>query len=304
MPIKNKHVSARQAAVEILLQVLKEGAYTNIAINKYLRSHEMPDLDRRLLTELVYGSIKALGTIDWYLTQCVTRPLAKIDAPILNILRLSVYQILYMDKNFMHEFNTNRMKYQYNQDFVNKKYEYTVVHKNIDEQTKKNIEKLSSKNLKIKFYNISEYLDKTNPNFPYDKRRGNAMFYRIFAPDIFPEYDKILYLDIDLTIFEDIANLYNIDINNYELAVSKDFFIIHYNTTNEYSHKYKKHLKFFSFNLSNLIRHLVFQPIPFYIFCQKTLPLTWQPQTKRAASDMLAQRTSQPRMPRDEIWLL
>ncbi|MCQ2373110.1 MAG: 16S rRNA (cytosine(967)-C(5))-methyltransferase RsmB [Phascolarctobacterium sp.] len=98
MPIKNKHVSARQAAVEILLQVLKEGAYTNIAINKYLRSHEMTDLDRRLLTELVYGSIKALGTIDWYLTQCVTRPLAKIDAPILNILRLSVYQILYMDK--------------------------------------------------------------------------------------------------------------------------------------------------------------------------------------------------------------
>lgn len=98
MPIKNKHVTARQAAVEILLQVLKDGAYTNIAINKYLRSHEMTDLDRRLLTELVYGSIKALGTIDWYLTQCVTRPLAKIEAPILNILRLSVYQILYMDK--------------------------------------------------------------------------------------------------------------------------------------------------------------------------------------------------------------
>lgn len=98
MPIKNKPVTARQAAVEILLQVLKDGAYTNIAINKYLRSHDMLDVERRLLTELVYGSIKALGTIDWYLTQCVTRPLAKIEAPILNVLRLGVYQICYMDK--------------------------------------------------------------------------------------------------------------------------------------------------------------------------------------------------------------
>ena len=98
MPQKTKQVSARQAAVEILLQVLRDGAYTNIAINKYLRSHELSDLDRRLLTELVYGSIKALGTIDWYLAQCVSRPLAKIEAPILNILRLGIYQILYMDK--------------------------------------------------------------------------------------------------------------------------------------------------------------------------------------------------------------
>ena len=98
MPIKNKPVTARQAAVEILLQVLKDGAYTNIAINKYLRSHALPDVERRLLTELVYGTIKALGTIDWYLTQCVTRPLAKIEAPILNVLRLGVYQLCYMDK--------------------------------------------------------------------------------------------------------------------------------------------------------------------------------------------------------------
>lgn len=98
MQNKTKLVSARQAAVDILLQVLKDGAYTNIAINKYLRSHELTDVERRLLTELVYGTIKALGTVDWYLGQCVNRPLAKIEAPILNVLRLGIYQLLYMDK--------------------------------------------------------------------------------------------------------------------------------------------------------------------------------------------------------------
>ncbi len=93
-----KAVTARSGAVEIVQQVLGEGAYTNIAVNKYLRSHELNDMDRRLMTELVYGTVKAVGTIDWYLQQCVTRPLDKIDKLVLSILRISVYQLLYMDK--------------------------------------------------------------------------------------------------------------------------------------------------------------------------------------------------------------
>lgn len=96
--IEKKAATARSGAVEILQQVLGEGAYTNIAVNKYLRSHTLNDMDRRLMTELVYGTVKAVGTIDWYLAQCVTRPLDKINKLILNVLRVSVYQLLYMDK--------------------------------------------------------------------------------------------------------------------------------------------------------------------------------------------------------------
>lgn len=93
---KKKLVSARSAAALIVQQVLVDGAYTNIAINKYLRNNPMVDLERRLLTELVYGTIKAVGTIDWYLQQCVTRPLDKIEKEILSVLRISVYQLIYM----------------------------------------------------------------------------------------------------------------------------------------------------------------------------------------------------------------
>ncbi len=91
-------VTARYGAVEVVVQVLEDGAYANIAVNKYLRAHNLNDMERRLLTEFVYGTIKAVGTLDWYLAQCVTRPLAKIDAFVLNILRISLYQLLYMDK--------------------------------------------------------------------------------------------------------------------------------------------------------------------------------------------------------------
>lgn len=90
--------TARAAALLVLCQVLEEGAYTNIAINKFLQGNKLEDLERRFFTELVYGTVKALGTLDWYLEKCVSRPLVEIDKAILNILRLSLYQILYAER--------------------------------------------------------------------------------------------------------------------------------------------------------------------------------------------------------------
>ena len=90
--------TARGAAALVLRMVLDDGAYTNIALNQYLRGSRLSDLDRRLATELVYGTVKALGTLDWYLAQCVTRPLDKVAPEILCILRMSAYQLFYMER--------------------------------------------------------------------------------------------------------------------------------------------------------------------------------------------------------------
>lgn len=90
--------TARGAAALLVRMVLEDGAYTNIALNQYLRGSSLSDLDRRLATELVYGTVKACGTLDWYLGQCVTRPLAKVAGDILAVLRISAYQLLYMPR--------------------------------------------------------------------------------------------------------------------------------------------------------------------------------------------------------------
>ena len=47
-------LNARGAALAVLLEVLEEGAYTNLAINKYLRTHE---LERGLLIDLLGGTL-------------------------------------------------------------------------------------------------------------------------------------------------------------------------------------------------------------------------------------------------------
>lgn len=96
--ITNKKITARSAAVEVLQQILHDNAYTNIAVSKFLRAADMDEQERRFFTELVYGTVKAVGTIDWYLSKCITRPLQKIDSAVLNILRVSAFQILYLDR--------------------------------------------------------------------------------------------------------------------------------------------------------------------------------------------------------------
>ena len=88
----------RNLAVRVLSEVNEEGAYANVALARNLRKATLSDVDRRFLTELAYGAVKATGTLDWMIRRYVNRPVRKIAPMIRNILRLGFYQIFYMDK--------------------------------------------------------------------------------------------------------------------------------------------------------------------------------------------------------------
>ncbi|WP_289049033.1 16S rRNA (cytosine(967)-C(5))-methyltransferase RsmB [uncultured Acidaminococcus sp.] len=88
----------REAALLILQQIFLKGAYANLAMAQGLRGAPLSALDRKLATELVYGTVKTMGTLDWYLGKVVNRALRKLDPLVLVILRLGAYQILYLDR--------------------------------------------------------------------------------------------------------------------------------------------------------------------------------------------------------------
>ena len=89
---------AREIAIKILNEVHEEGAYANVALARQLRKADLSDQDRRFVTELVYGAVKAGDTLDWILRRYVNRPLKKIPPMVRDILRLGLYQIFYLDK--------------------------------------------------------------------------------------------------------------------------------------------------------------------------------------------------------------
>ncbi|MCR5560141.1 MAG: 16S rRNA (cytosine(967)-C(5))-methyltransferase RsmB [Schwartzia sp.] len=88
----------RAAAVEVVYDVFENGAYANVALVQKLRKGDYSDIDRRFMTELVYGTVKAMGTLDWILRQYVSRPVSKIQPYIRAILRVGIYQLRYLEK--------------------------------------------------------------------------------------------------------------------------------------------------------------------------------------------------------------
>jgi 16S rRNA (cytosine967-C5)-methyltransferase len=95
---ENNRKSVRQVASEILVKVDIRKAYADILLDEALRTAHLEGRDRALLTELTYGTLRWRGAIDARLTQHLSRPLADLDPPIRNLLRLAVYQLLYLDR--------------------------------------------------------------------------------------------------------------------------------------------------------------------------------------------------------------
>ena len=62
-----------------------------------------------------------------------------------------------------------------------------------------------------------------NPFRKHDFSRWSpVIFYRLFACDIFPELNKILYLDSDTIICSDLTELYNTNISDYAMGAVRD----------------------------------------------------------------------------------
>jgi len=86
----------RDSAVRILLRVFEHGAYVSVALDRGLRRRQVSERGRRFLTQLVYGTVRNARLCDHVLAGLLRQPLAELPAPIRVILRMGVYQALFL----------------------------------------------------------------------------------------------------------------------------------------------------------------------------------------------------------------
>lgn len=99
------------------------------------------------------------------------------------------------------------------------KYNFYIISGYISEMNKKNFEMLKHlRNFNITFLevNVDEYL-----NLDVNNQLGPSSFFRFKAFELF-DFDKIIYLDVDLIVRKDIAQLYETDIEGYYCAGAED----------------------------------------------------------------------------------
>jgi 16S rRNA (cytosine967-C5)-methyltransferase len=93
-----KTINTRLIVLSILDQILKEDAFSHKILQEVLKEHQdLSKQDRAFITRLVEGTLENLIYIDYVINQFSKTKTHKMKITILNILRMSVYQIKYME---------------------------------------------------------------------------------------------------------------------------------------------------------------------------------------------------------------
>lgn len=93
-----REATARTVAADVLGRVRGSDAWANLVLPGAIERADLPPREAALATELTYGTLRRLGTLDWVIGLHVDRPLDAVDGPVLDALRLGTYQLLYADR--------------------------------------------------------------------------------------------------------------------------------------------------------------------------------------------------------------
>ncbi len=108
------------------------------------------------------------------------------------------------------------------------KYLIKVLHTNVQEEHMKQTKKYESENVDIEFVDLSYYIEKVKDKLYTRDYYTNTTYFRLFLPELYPQYDKALYLDSDIIVLGDISQLYNTDMGTNLIVAAPDD-IIQYN---------------------------------------------------------------------------
>lgn len=90
--------NTRETAFQVIYKVLEENEHSHVVLRQALNQEkEAEKRDRAFVTRLVEGTLERLLTIDYILNQVSKTPVKKMKPVVRTVLRMSVYQLMYMD---------------------------------------------------------------------------------------------------------------------------------------------------------------------------------------------------------------
>ena len=101
-------------------------------------------------------------------------------------------------------------------------YRIFVLTTHLKDENIDSILKHKTENSSIEFISLAKELDKVQNMFHLRDYYSKETYYRIFIPNLFPQYNKVLYLDCDITVLADVSQLYNTQIHGYYVAAATE----------------------------------------------------------------------------------
>ena len=104
-------------------------------------------------------------------------------------------------------------------------YKIYILHQNLNEKNKQKLSLLQNENFEIEFREMKEGLESITDRAENKLRCDYftlTIYFRLFIPEMFPEYDKGIYIDSDIIVPGDISNLYNLELGDNLIGASTD----------------------------------------------------------------------------------
>lgn len=99
-------------------------------------------------------------------------------------------------------------------------YKIYILETDLCEDNRRMLEGLTRENASVKCVDISGFTE--HVELKGSLHLSQETYYRLFIPLIFPEYEKILYLDADMCVLEDVAQLYEAQVGDYPVGAVCD----------------------------------------------------------------------------------
>ena len=112
-----------------------------------------------------------------------------------------------------------------------------ILYTSITEENQEKIKKYEKENLNIEFVDLNYYINKIKNKLYTRDYYSVTTYFRLFIPNLYPQYNKALYLDCDIVLLADVAELYNIDMGDNLVAAAPDDVIQKIEVFQEYVEK-------------------------------------------------------------------
>ncbi|MBO4366436.1 MAG: glycosyltransferase family 8 protein, partial [Clostridia bacterium] len=93
-------------------------------------------------------------------------------------------------------------------------YRVHILHSDLSERSRKILRELENDCFTVRFEDVTGYLATLAERFPLRDYYSKTTYYRLFIPDMFPEYRKAVYIDSDTVVQGDISKLYETELTD------------------------------------------------------------------------------------------
>lgn len=116
-------------------------------------------------------------------------------------------------------------------------YHIYILSVDIPQEMKETASRLADDSFTIEFVDMTKYLGRIESSIPLRDYYSKTTYFRIYIPEMFPQYDKAIYIDSDTIVLGDISKLYAYPLGKCYAGVIKDQVVIQEDILGEYVEK-------------------------------------------------------------------